>query len=173
MSKLVRRCIFAGLFLVTAAGRIQVSRTAPPEGSDPVAGFLERQGLTVHKELSPPDQYGTVFSAPGCDRLLNVKTLSISLQEVPLFEAAAGPHDARRYIYLGEIRPTAEPVSLRARWVKHQMLATLGLAPYRQLRTVLFVAEPPGCDAVKRIDWRSFWSTAAASRGSETPTTDP
>jgi hypothetical protein len=162
MSKLVLRCVLAGVLLLTAASRIQISLAVVPDGPSPIEGFLKRQGLTVHAQYSAADDYGTVFSAPGCDRLLRVKSLSINLQEVPLFEAAAGPHDVRHYIYVGAIRPTAESVALRARWIKKQLLATFGLAPYRQLRTVLFVAEPPGCDAVKRIDWLPFWSAAAS-----------
>jgi hypothetical protein len=161
MIVLVLRCVLAGLFLVTIASRLQSWSAAPSDGPSAVSAFLERQGLPVHANLLQGAQHTIVFSAPGCDRPLKVQTMNTSLDAVPLFEAAADRSDAKHYIYMGEIRPTVEPVALRVKWIKYQVLAMLGLAPYRLLRTVLFVAEPAGCDAVKRIDWRPIWKTAA------------
>jgi hypothetical protein len=159
MSPLLLRCMFAGLFLVAVASRIQSSSAAPPDGLAVVAGILEQQGLSPAR-----DRTAVQFSAPGCDRPIRVQALSMSLEEVALYRAMAGPGHVERYIYLGEIRPKAEPVALRASWIKHQVLSSLGLARHRLLRMVLFATEPADCDAIERIDWRPVWDVAAPAR---------
>lgn len=155
MSPLLLRCMFAGLLLVAVASRIKSSSAAPPDGLAVVAGVLEQQGLSPAR-----GRYAVLFSAPGCDRPIRVQALSMSLEEVPLYEAMIGPGHAGRYIYLGEIRARAEPVALRASWIKSQVLSSLGLARRRLLRMVLFATEPAGCDAIERLDWRPVWDAA-------------
>ena len=163
MSPRVLRCLFAGIFLITVASRIHSSSAVSPDDLAVIAGLLERHGLPTQSPQA--DQSSILFSAPGCDRPLRVQPLSISLEAAPLYEATVSSRDVGHYIYLGEVWPKAAPVALHVEWIKNRVLATLGLAPYRRLRTALFVAEPSGCDAIKRIDWRSFWSTAVVPHG--------
>lgn len=159
MSPLLWRCVFVGLFLVVVASRIQTSSAASPNGLAVVAGLLEQQGLSPARDRST-----VVFSAPGCDRPIRVQALSMSLEEAPLYEASVGPHDVGRYIYLGDIRPNAEPASLRASWLKSQVFSLLGLSRHRLLRMVLFATEPAGCDVIARLNWRPVWDAAAPAR---------
>ena len=169
MSVLLFRVIFSALLLATVAVGL-----LPSEKTDENAGVraaivhtLTVQGLSVQKHSAALRENAlapVLFAAPGCRGMLQVLTVSLSLQEAPMFEAYLEPTFKRRYVYLGRIWFAADPFAMRVEWFKYKALAILGLRRHVMSKMALVVAEPPDCHAVEQIDWRPVWSPHRAAK---------
>jgi hypothetical protein len=158
MNARLLRWILAGLLLATIASRIQAFPAVPHDPTSRVADFLSAQGLTVREQPVVTQHKSVHFAAPGCNGVLQAMVMGLSLEAVPYFETVVGPGYVHHYIYFGEISRAPNPMALRASWIKHRALSLLGLRGYTMHRTLLLVAEPPGCNVIKRIDWRPLWN---------------
>jgi hypothetical protein len=169
MSVLLLRVVFSALLLATVSVGL-----LPSEKTDGNAGVraaivrvLTVQGLSVqaYPAARLEDALAPVlFAAPGCQGMLQVITVSLSLQEAPMLEAYLEPTFKRRYVYLGRIWFAADPFAMRVEWVKYKALAILGLRRHAMPKTALVVAEPQDCHAVEQIDWRPVWSPHKAEK---------
>ncbi len=167
MRRTLLRAVLAAILLATV-----VAGFMPAERSDEtgraraaVVQALRAQGLAV-QELVPaprPDVPAPVlFSAPACDRPLQVTTLSLSFQEAPLLEVFVEDGFARRYIYFGHIWRAPSPLAARLEWLRLRVLSMLVPGYDTPPKWVLLAAEPPDCHAIERIDWRPVWRPLAA-----------
>lgn len=163
MSILLLRGVFSALLLATVSVGL-----LPSEKTDGNAGVraamvhaLAAQGLSVQQPsaaLREDALAPVLFAAPGCQGMLQVISVSLSLQEAPMLEAYLEPTFKRRYVYLGRIWLSADPFAMRVEWFKYKAFAILGLRRHAMPKTALVVAEPQDCHAVEQIDWRPVWS---------------
>ena len=169
MSVLLLRVVFSALLLATVSVGL-----LPSEKSDGNAGVraaivhaLAVQELSVQEHSAAPREDAlapVLFAAPGCQGMLQVITVSLSLQEAPMLETYLEPTFKRRYVYLGRIWFAADPFAMRVEWIKYKALAILGLRRHVMSKMALVVAEPPDCHAVEQIDWRPVWSPHRATK---------
>ena len=106
---------------------------------------LAAQGLSVQQPSAALRKYAlapVLFAAPGCQGMLQVISVSLSLQEAPMLEAYLEPTFKRRYVYLGRIWLSADPFAMRVEWFKYKAFAILGLRRHAMPKTALVVAEP-------------------------------
>jgi hypothetical protein len=167
MNASLLRAAFTALLLATLASKAQTSPTAPTDILDIRAGItdaLARQGLAAREDKASQGHVfagSILFDAPGCDRVVRVVPVSISLWEGPLLNEAIGSDDQKHFLYLDGTWLTEDRIGIRLEWLKHRSLAMLGLSRYIASPFVLLVVEPRGCDVVKTVDWRSVWEPRA------------
>jgi hypothetical protein len=162
------RAGLAALLLATVVRLLLPSEKADEiaDARAAVVGALATQGIAMH-EFSPAPREDipvpVLFSAPGCDRLLQVLTVSFSFEESPLLETVIEPGFRRHYIYFGRIWLAPAPLAIRLEWLKQKAIAILWRQRSMLPKWVLLVAEPPSCHVIERIDWRRVWAPQTAS----------
>ena len=160
MSKLAWRCIFVVLLIGTVGHSIQVSSAGTESVHSAIARTLGLQGLSASKQSVPlRDDLPAwqTFAAPGCQGIVQVLPLALSLHDLPLIDALVMPGYDRHYVYAGRTWPTVDRVAMRLEWLKLRVASALSFRPAVLPGTVLVVAAPPGCSFVEQIQWRPVW----------------
>jgi hypothetical protein len=98
------------------------------------------------------------LDVPECSGPIEVIPIHINLQEAPLFDVFVRAGYTRQFVYLDKTWPSADRLQMRLTWLRHKMLAMLGLGRFVTITTGLLVASPPGCQAAAAIDWSAVWS---------------
>lgn len=157
MSAGLLRCAFLALLVATVASQIHRYSDTPADERAAVVKVLERQGLIALDQSSPFHRPWLFFSVPGCDGVVQVVSISISLQEIPLVEAALAPGDNRSYLYFGRMWPDPGVLAVRMEWVRQMLRAFVAGRRPALMKTVLLVVSPTGCPSLDAIDWRPIW----------------
>jgi hypothetical protein len=98
-----------------------------------------------------------LFGVPGCEGVLQVIPVTLSLQESTLFATIVKEGYSRRFVYLDRVWLTEDRLGMRIEWLKRKALSFVGLNPYAASATALLVAEPPHCTVAQSIDWSAVW----------------
>jgi hypothetical protein len=160
MKAALLRCVLLALLVGTVATRIHRYLDTPADERAVVVKVLERQGLTLLDHFSPFRRPWLFFSVPGCNGVIQVVSISISLQEVPLVEPSLEPGDNRSYLYFGRMWSDPGVLSIRMEWIRLTVHALFSGRRPALMKTVLLVITPAGCQSLDAIDWRPIWDEA-------------
>jgi hypothetical protein len=161
LSSLALRVVLFGLLVATAASKVHLARTYPPDMRAAVVSLAEDNGLLVSK--APDWQTGAqddpiTFRAPECEGAGRIFVVELGLQSLPMLNQIVDQGYSRRFVYLGRTWPTHDRMGMRLEWLKRKPLSLFGLGEYDVNETALLITEPPDCSRADRIDWGILWA---------------
>ena len=166
MAVAVVRAVFALLVLAAAGSRLSADPQREIDMRAVVSGVLARQGF--EPRLSPQGPGNALASVDidiaRCAGTVKIMPVELTVSEGPWLSEALDPKAAKRFVYLEGTWPDVDRIGMRLEWLRHRILAMLGMGRYITHPWALLLVGPPGCNVTEIVDWRVMWDRRALAQ---------
>jgi hypothetical protein len=160
------RGAFALLVLATVVSRLSDDPRRAIDMRDVVAGMLAGQGLESRlSSAGPGNALASVdIEVARCSGTVKIMPLGLTIAEEAWLSEAIDLKASKRFVYVEGQWPDVDRIGLRLEWLKHRVLAAVGMSRYETALSVLLLVGPPGCNLAEITDWRMMWDKGALRR---------
>ena len=155
MSAFTLRAILAAILVATIT--IKVRASVVPLIDVPTAASRTLSNYGFSPDSSNNNRGLMTFSNHDCRLPLKIETVSLYLGDSITAHEEPRPGYVGNFVYLDRKWSAANRFAVRKEWLKHRMLALLGLSPYVPMPVALQIVVPTDCRAADAIDWSRVW----------------
>lgn len=154
--------IVRSAFMIVLALGLGGKLLAPPSSTlpEPAVSLSAVLGarLTAPITLRPGAQT-VILAAPigTCAAPLLAAPVDPTFTTTAMLEQMRRRGDHAFYVYLDWVSDHPDRWGLLKRRVQEKVAEALGVSPYDGDPQMLFISEPPGCNAARGVAWRRYW----------------
>ena len=163
MTRLLR-----GVFIVLIVLTLGWKLVAPPprarngDAATAITAVLTGRlaGVVTGRPWGVSTNPNSIFSAPvaGCTAPLIVVTAPARFTEASALEQVQRPGDHHLFAYMDWVSDQPDRWRLLQLRIQEKAQAMLGMNALVSTDTMLFIAEPTGCQVARSVPWRDFWT---------------
>jgi len=156
-SYLVRTTFLSLVALAIAAQATRLAGSTAPDANSTLEQNIRTLGLGI---LPSDNPHLLTISAPGCAQPLQLTTVQFDGTQSAVARYLLSLPGEPRFIYLGFVGQTPDPLQIAMRWGAGTALHVLGIHQSRAPKGLLLVTIPSSCLDLKKLDWArlSPWS---------------